>query len=174
MEVQVRSIMAMVRPKRADSASLYGALVAEARQRGWYLEGGVPDTLDGRFSVLSTIVALAILRLENGGEAAARASVSLTESFIADMDVQMREEGFSDTSLGKQVRHMVGALASRVDRWRKTIAEELPWDESVRASIHHGGEPTESAMTFAGDALRRLNESLNGASDEAVIAGRWQ
>ena len=170
----MRSIMAMVRPKRADSASLYGALVTEARQRGWYLEGGVPDTLDGRFSVLSTIVALAILRLENGGEAAARASVSLTESFIADMDVQMREEGFSDTSLGKQVRHMVGALASRVDRWRKTIAEELPWDESVRASIHHVGEPTESAMTFAGDALRRLNESLNGASDEAVIAGRWQ
>ena len=170
----VRSIMAMVRPRRADSSGLYAALVAEARRRGWYLDGGVPDTLDGRFSVLSTVVALAILRLENGGEAAARASVSLTEAFIADMDVQMREEGFSDTSLGKQVRHMVGALASKVDRWRKTIADDLPWDESVQATVHHGGQADESAVTFAGDSLRRLHESLGGASDEAVIAGRWQ
>ncbi|QNN64916.1 ubiquinol-cytochrome C chaperone [Sphingomonas rhizophila] len=170
----MRSIMAMVRPRRNDSAALYAALVAEARQRGWYLDGGVPDTLDGRFSVLSTVVAIAILRLESGGEEAVRSSVSLTESFIADMDVQMREEGFSDTSLGKQVRHMVGALATKVDRWRTTIAADGSWDESVAASIERGDHATEASSTFAAESLRRLHESLGGASDAAVIAGKFR
>ena len=169
----MRSIMAMVRPRRFDGATLYNALVEEARRPAWYLDGGVPDTLDGRFSVLSTLVAIAILRLEAGGEEAARASVALTEAFIADMDVQMREQGFSDTSLGKQVRHMVGALASKVDRWRRTLAGEAVWEESVAASLQAGETHSESATTFAAESVRRLHESLAGATDRAVMAGQW-
>ena len=168
----MRSIMAMLRPRGDDCASLYTALIAEARRPGWYVDGGMRDTVDGRFAVLSNIVAIAILRLESGGEEAARASVALTEAFIADMDVQMREEGFSDTSLGKQVRHMVGALASRVDRWRRTIAGEVDWADSVAASLYRGEPASESGATFAGEELRRLHETLGGASDEAIIAGR--
>jgi cytochrome b pre-mRNA-processing protein 3 len=113
----MRSLMAMLRPKAPDAGALYDAVVAEARRPAWYREGGVADSLDGRFAVLSSLAALAILRLENGDEDAVRHSVALTESFIADMDAQMREVGFGDPSIGKQVRGMVGALASRVDWW---------------------------------------------------------
>ena len=80
------------------------AVVAEARRPAWYREGAVADTMDGRFAVLSSLAALTILRLEDGDEDAVRHSVALTESFIADMDAQMREEGFGDPSIGKQVR----------------------------------------------------------------------
>lgn len=170
----MRSIMAMLRPGGADAASLYGALVAEARRPGWYIEGGVPDTLDGRFGVLASLVAVAILRLETGGEEAVRHSVALTEAFIADMDAQMRQAGFGDPSLGKQVRSMVGSLASRVDRWRTTIAEESGWAESVQATIHRGEPATESSATYAAEQMRRVHEMLDGLSDEAVMAGHWR
>ena len=170
----MRSIMAMVRPRRPDAAALYAALVAEARAPGWFLTGGVADSQDGRFAVLSSVVALAILRLENGGEEAARASVALTEAFIADMDSQMRQAGFGDPSLGKQVRHMVGALANRVDRWRRTLADDAGWDESVAATIHRGTPADESARTFAAESMRRLHETLDGADDEAVMRGVWR
>jgi cytochrome b pre-mRNA-processing protein 3 len=170
----MRSIMAMLRPRGADAASLYDALVAEARRPGWYVEGGVADSLDGRFAVLSSLVALAILRLESGGEAAVRASVALTEAFIADMDAQMREAGFGDPGLGKQVRWLVGALASRVDRWRRTIAEDAGWEEAVRATIHRDLPVGEAAATYAAEQMRRVHETLGGASDEAMIAGQWR
>ena len=170
----MRSIMAMLRPKGSDAAALYAALVAEARHPAWYLKGGVPDTLDGRFAVLSSLVAIAILRLETGDETAVRHSVALTESFIADMDAQMHQRGFGDASLGKQVRFMVGSLASRVDRWRTVIAEEGDWNEAVAASIYRGQPADESEATYAAEALRRLHESLGGASDSAVIAGNWR
>ena len=168
----MRSMMAMLRPKAPDAGALYDAVIAEARRPAWYREGGVADSMDGRFAVLSTLTALAILRLEDGSEESVRHSVALTESFIADMDAQMREEGFGDPSLGKQVRLMVGALATRVDWWRQARAGELDWSEAVRLSIYRDDPPqSEAAVTFSSEALRRFDEGLSGFSDRAVMEG---
>ena len=84
----------------ADAGALYAAIVGEARQPQWYRDCGVPDTLDGRFSALTTLLALADIRLERGAEGARALGPRLAEAFIADMDVQMREQGFGDPSLG--------------------------------------------------------------------------
>ena len=168
----MRSLFNRWRTPANDVQSLYAAIVAEARRPAWYVEGGVADTLDGRFAVLASLVALAILRLEEGGEAAVRGSVALTESFIADMDAQMREVGFGDPSVGKQVRSMVGALASRVDRWRHARSGDSDWADAVRFSIYRDSLPSlESAATFAGEALRRFDEGISGASDDALLKG---
>jgi cytochrome b pre-mRNA-processing protein 3 len=169
----MRSLMAMLRPKGADAGALYGAVVAEARRPAWYREGAVADTMDGRFAVLSSLTALAILRLEEGDEDAVRHSVALTESFITDMDAQMREEGFGDPSIGKQVRSMVGALATRVDWWRRAREEELDWNDAVRLSVYRDDPPqAETAVTYSTEALRRFNEGLGGVSDRDLLEGR--
>ena len=136
-------------------------------------EGAVADSLDGRFAVLSSLAALTILRLEDGDEDAVRHSVALTESFIADMDAQMREEGFGDPSIGKQVRSMVGALATRVDWWRRAREGQLDWNEAVRLSVYRNEPPqAETAMTYSAEALRRFNEGLGGVSDRDLLEGR--
>ena len=174
----MRSLMAMLRRTGPDAACLYTALVDEARRPGWFTSGALPDTIDGRFAVLSSLVALAVLRLERGGEEAVRHSVALTEAFIADMDVQMRELGFSDASLGKQVRHMVGSLAARLDRWR--VADEAgldqtgpdDWEAAVAANFFGGERPGEAAFLYALEATKRLRERLDDADDRALVAGR--
>ena len=94
-------------------AALFDAVTSEARKAHWYVEGGVPDDLDGRFRILATIAALAIVRLEQlGGE---RESVALTERFIEVMEAEHRELGLGDPGLGKTVRRLVGALGRRVE-----------------------------------------------------------
>ena len=169
----MRSIMAMLRPRRDDAAALYGALVDRARQPGWYLDGGIPDSIDGRFRVLATLSAIAMLRLESGGEQAVRQSVALTEAFVDDMESQLREAGFGDPGVGKRVRKLVGSLARRVDEWRPVLADEgASWDKTVRESLYPDDLPSESAATFAAEELRRLHEGLGGFSDQAVIEGR--
>src|SRR5689334_8552704 len=52
----------------ASGARLFEKLTAETRRPSWYLEGQVPDTLDGRFAVLATLTALTLVRLESEGE----------------------------------------------------------------------------------------------------------
>ena len=39
-------------PRAATIAALYGAIVAQARAPGFYLEYGVPDTPEGRFDMI--------------------------------------------------------------------------------------------------------------------------
>ncbi len=168
----MRSLFNRWRTPANEVEPLYTALVAEARRPAWYVEGGVADSLDGRFAVLASLVALAILRLEDGRESAVRGSVALTESFISDMDAQMREQGFGDPSIGKQVRLMVGALASRVDRWRHARGGEVDWADAVRFSIYRDVlPPDETAATFAAETLRRFDEGMAGTSDEALLKG---
>ena len=75
----MQSLMRLFRGETRAARPLYDQVVAYARQRHWYLEGAVPDTLEGRFAMLATLLALVNLRLESGGEKARLASVSLTE-----------------------------------------------------------------------------------------------
>ncbi len=157
--------------KLADADALYAAIVSEARLPYWYRDAGVPDTLDGRFAVLTSLLALADIRLERGGDEALAIGPRLTEKFIADMDAQMREAGFGDPGLGKQVRTMVGSLASRVDRWRLAVEAVKPWDETARASLYGDSPPPEAAdkgIEATRDWWRRLQE----AGDSALIAGK--
>jgi len=49
-------------------AELFDAATRIAREPHWFVKGGVPDTLDGRFAVLATVTALVLVRLEGEGE----------------------------------------------------------------------------------------------------------
>jgi cytochrome b pre-mRNA-processing protein 3 len=156
----------------ADPAALYAAVVAAARRPDWYREAQVPDTMDGRFAVLTSLLALADIRLERGGGGTQAMGPRLTEAYIADMDAQMRQAGFGDPSLGKQVRMMVGALASKVDRWRLAVASVEPWADVARASLYRDSPPADAAAEAGIAATKAWWERLQRADDAAIIAGQ--
>ena len=104
----------------ARGEALFAAVTAEARRRSWYVDGAVPDTLDGRFAVLATIMALVLVRLEREGERGHAASVALTERFIQVMESEHRELGLGDPTLGKTVRKLVGMLARRKNKFAES------------------------------------------------------
>lgn len=152
-------------------AELFEALVGEAREPHWYVEGQVPDTIDGRFAVLATMVALAAVRLERGGEAG-RLAVALTERFVEAMDAEHRQIGIGDPALGKTVRKLVGALARRVERWRDTLDRGEGWDHAVSSSLFAAAPPTAGALAHCREALRGFWARLEAASDGALAEGR--
>lgn len=122
--------------------------------------------------MLTTLLALADIRLERGGNDAGALGPRLTEAFITDMDAQMREAGFNDPSLGKQVRTMVGALASRVDKWRLAVEAIEPWDEVARGSLYGDSPPAQEASALGIEATRAWWRRLQEASDWDLIEGR--
>jgi cytochrome b pre-mRNA-processing protein 3 len=127
----------------------------------WYVEGEVPDTLDGRFAVLATVTALAIVRLERDGEDGDRVSVRLTERFIEVMESEHRELGLGDPTLGKTVRKLVGLLAKRTDRWR--TAGDSRWIEATRESLYKRDVP-DAAIEHSAVALKGLAARLDSLS----------
>lgn len=142
----------------ADTASgvaLFGALTAEARRPGWFVEGEVPDTLDGRFAVLATVTALALVRLENQHDAGNRISVALTERFIEVMESEHRELGLGDPTLGRTVRKLVRLLAGRTERWRQAANGEADWTATTQASLYKSGV-SPNALKHSASALKRF------------------
>ena len=71
--------------------AMFDMAVSEARQPRWVVEGEVPDTVNGRFAVLATIIALLTVRLEREGDAGQEASVALTERLVETIDAEIRE-----------------------------------------------------------------------------------
>jgi cytochrome b pre-mRNA-processing protein 3 len=153
------------------SSPLYERVVTEARLPHWYVAGQAPDTIDGRFAVLATLLALASIRLERGDEAVQRAGVELTERFIADMDAEIRQLGIGDPTIGKQVGGMVGALGGRVGAWRRALSGEEEWNEVIIRSLYRGRAPDQAALAHNATALRAFWDRLGLAGDPAVIAG---
>ncbi len=154
-------------------AALFDAVTAKARQPHWYVEGTVPDTLDGRFAVLATITALVLARLEQAGEAGNAASVALTERFIEVMESEHRELGFGDPTLGKTVRKLVGSLGRRTGTWRNTVTGGSDWNESTRQSLYKQAVSAD-ALRHSCRVLKALWTELQGLSVEALEKGSLQ
>lgn len=167
----LRGLFARLTADPDRGAALFGALVAVAREPHWYVEGEVPDSVDGRFAMLATIVALVTVRLDTGDAAAREASVALTERFVEAMDVEHREMGLGDPSLGKTVRKLVGKLAKRVALWREAVDGgdlSLPTRESIYRETVVG----EGALAHSQAALGALWRRLSATPDAALIEGR--
>jgi len=86
--------------------AVYRAIVAQSRQPVFYAEWGVPDTVTGRFDVLSLHMGLVFRRLSGGGKAATEFAQALFDLFFKDMDRNLREMGAGDLAVPKKIRNM--------------------------------------------------------------------
>lgn len=160
------------RGDRAALRPLYDAVVAETRRPVWYREGGVPDTIDGRFDMLSSVLALVLLRLEAEDGAARREEVLLTEIFIDEMDGTVRELGIGDPVVGKHVGRMMSALGGRLGAYRDSAGDEAAFAAAVRRNIFRDEPPSDEAVAAVSARLARLRAALAGTPLADLLAGR--
>lgn len=155
--------------KRGETAALYAAVVARARAPHWYLEGAVPDTIDGRFDMIAAVLAMVMLRLE-GDPAGAPAAAHLAEAFVDDMDPQLREIGIGDLLVGKHVGRMMGMLGGRLGAYRDGIAAGDMKPALVR-NLYRGEPPAAAAVAYVERELLALRDALAGVPVDRLIAG---
>jgi cytochrome b pre-mRNA-processing protein 3 len=156
-------------PRRG--AALFDAITRQAREPHWYVEGHVPDTLDGRFAVLATLTALVLVRLESDGDAGDAVSVAATERFIAVMESEHRELGIGDPTLGKTVRKLVGSLSRRTDLWRSAVEGRTDWTEAARQSLYKA-EVAFDALAHSAGALKRSWGDLRETGLDEISEGK--
>lgn len=150
---------------------LWNAVVATARMPHWYQAGGVPDTLDGRFDMISLVMALVLHRIDED-PAQTLAGVELTELFVTDMDGQMRQIGFGDMVVGKQIGRMVGALGGRLGAYRAADGSDELRAALVR-NLWRGDAPGAAELDYVVAGVARLRTAISAMPvAELVLADR--
>lgn len=153
---------------REEIRPLWHALVGEARDKRWFAQCGVADTIEGRFDMISAVVALATLRMERS-EALARDTAYLTELFVEDMDSQLRESGLGDPSIGKYVGRLVSAMGGRIGAFREALAGERAMEDVVAKNITLLDDADGAALAAG---LRALADRFAAIADSDVRAGK--
>jgi cytochrome b pre-mRNA-processing protein 3 len=150
---------------------LYLALIAAARQPHWYLAGKVPDTNDGRFSMLSLLMSLGLLRLEKLGDGANAQAALLTELFVEDMEGQIREMGIGDVVIGKHVGKMMSALGGQLGAYRAALMPGGDLAAALGRNLYAGTEPDPAALAHSATEVKALTTRLDTATLAALMAG---
>ncbi len=122
------------RRRRAQADDLYGAIVARARLPVFYQRLGVPDTLEGRFVVLTLHLFAVLHRLNAGGPQAPEMAQELADRFSADMDTVLRELGVSDLKVPKKVRGLAASGAALMQSYEAALTEG---EGALAAAIAH-------------------------------------
>lgn len=157
---------------RADVRPLWHHLISVARQRHWYADRGVPDTLEGRFDMITAVLALTLLRMETE-EALIPPSVRLTELFVEDMDGQLREIGVGDLVVGKHMGKLMSLLGGRLGAFRNALASDAVDSEFAQAvarnvTLDEGASPDGVARH-----LQALATELRGLTATDVLAAKF-
>ncbi len=120
------SFLSRIFGKRDDDREpvrpLWHRVVEIAREKHWYAECGIADTVPGRFDAITLVLALVLLRMERE-QALIEPSVRLTELFVDDMDGQLRQSGVGDLVVGKRMGKLMSTLGGRLGALREALPQ---------------------------------------------------
>lgn len=162
------------RPHERTGFELYGAAVAAARAPHFYADWGVPDTAAGRFELVSLHVGLLIRRLRAERDKTADAlAQAVFDAMFGDMDVNLREMGIGDLSVGKRVKMLWEGFHGRAQTYAEALdAEDMA---ALAAALERNIWVKEAAPPGAGAALaehaRGLSARLAGQEVAALLRG---
>ena len=142
-----------------NAAKLYGAIMAQARLPVFYQGFGVPDTLEGRFLILSLHLFAVLHRIKVEGPGARGLARDLTSRFGTDMETVLRETGVGDLRIPKTMRSLAASSAALL----QTYEEALGAGEDVLAGAIADALPSKQSGSEA--AARRLAHYLQAALD---------
>jgi len=163
------------RHQKAGTA-LYGVAVAAARTPWFYRVLGVPDTLDGRFDLVALHAFLLIDRLRHAQSPGPALAQAVFDAMFSDMDMNLREMGVGDLSVGRKVRVMWEAFHGRAAVYAAALqaGDIAALEAALERNVWRGApapDGASEALTRAALAQHRhlatrsLNDLVRGVVD---------
>ena len=151
---------------------IYFSLVEQARQPGFYLSCGVPDTADGRFDMIILHAFLLLRRLKMDHDKTAELAQELFDLMFADMDQNLREMGVGDLAVGKRIKGMAEAFYGRAAVYEAGLeANDGALEEALWRNLYRKTRPEAGQLAAMAGYLREEAARLDAAGVNNLIAG---
>ncbi len=158
-------------PEPSIAHRLYEQLVRHARFPLYYGRLGVPDTPEGRFEIIALHVGLTVRKLYSlDGDRPTgdgrELGQALFDLMVADLDMNLRELGVGDLSVGKQVKRLAGQFYARLAVLNETFDEGrrdiLP--PMLQTNIYGAASPGPDEVAHLAKVVVALKEALDPQS----------
>ena len=158
---------------RESAAALYASVVERARSAEFYAGGGVPDTLDGRFELISLHAFMVLRRLQAEPERTGDLAQALFDAMFDDMDRCLREMGAGDLGVGRRVKFMASSFLGRIKAYESGLDGD---DETLRSALLRNLYGTVEAPPDGARAMARYMRDQSAALAaqplDALLRGR--
>jgi cytochrome b pre-mRNA-processing protein 3 len=159
--------------ERRIADSLYGQIVAAARQPFHYSVAEAPDTPLGRYEMLSLHVFLFLHRVR--GEAGRMADVAqeLTDMFFLEVEHSLREFGIGDMGVPKRMKKLAKMFYGRVGSYGDALDanDRAALEAALARNIRPGVENWQGAVPLA-DYAMRSRDALAAVPVSEFLEGR--
>jgi len=159
--------------RRDAATSLYASIITQARSPAFYLQYGVPDTVDGRFDLIVIHAMLVMRRLRDGGQDALEVGQILFDIMFIDMDQSLREMGVGDMGIRRHIKKMGQAFYGRAATYEAAMATG---DEALKRvlteNIYRLTTPTPEQVGALAQYLPRAAAHMATQDVAEIVAGR--
>ena len=159
-------------PYQEAAVLAYGRVVEHARQPGFFIDGGVPDTIDGRFELICLHAFLYLYRLKREQKRAAGLGQRFFDTMFGDFDRSLREMGTGDLSVGREVKRMAQAFYGRVAAYEEGLAsDDAVLQAALARNLFGTAPPNPATLEAMADYVRRETARLTRQDSEELLAG---
>lgn len=161
-------------PYRSQAERIYALLGSQARNPAFFTALCVPDTVDGRFDVLSLHAALVINRLALEPDGVAL-SQSLFDAMFRHLDLALREMGVQDLGVGRRIKIMAEGFHGRGLALREALAgDDAALAAVLTRNVFGAGESASPEVERLVRYTRQTAAGLAAQSRERILAGELE
>ena len=137
-------------PARRTGERLLDAITAQARQPVFFTDFAVPDTLDGRFDLMTLHGALVFRALERKGRGGHDLAQMTTDLMFGAFDDAIRSLGVGDSGIPRRVKTMGKAYIGRASAYDEALktGDMAALGDALARNVYRG-RPPESAVLRA-------------------------
>lgn len=158
---------------RAVMVRQYDALTRAARNPVFFESMNVPDTVMGRFEMLSVALILYFRRTASAGDGVKAIAQEIVEAFFEDLDHSMRELGIGDNGVPKRMKKLAGMFYGRLDSYARAleIGDVDALDAALRRNIHPENADGALSMRRLADYMVWAESVLKTVPESALALG---
>lgn len=168
-------IFGLFRKKNSNRAIVtrqYEHLTQAARRPLFYSDMGVPDTVLGRFEMLTVVLILYFRRTSQSTRSGQEIAQEIIDYFFEDIDHSMRELGVGDVGVPKRVKKFARMYYGRLESYAAALdtADIEALKLALRRNIRPD-EPDAPDMTALATYMIEAEAALRNVSEDQIATG---
>lgn len=151
----------------------YATLTSAARIPFFYSDLGVPDTVMGRFEMLSIVMILFLRRTATSGSESRALAQEIVDAFFEDIDHSIRELGIGDQGVPKRMKKLARMFYGRLESYGMALSSQdrNGLAEALRRNIYPGRDDADDMIGLA-DWMVAADAFLAGLPEDDIARGQ--